>query len=59
MKPKLGRPTLPKTKARRVWIAARFTPAEARAVYNAIMRENEKKSKWIRDKLLSASKRKD
>jgi hypothetical protein len=55
MKPKMGRPTLPKGEAKGVLIGARFSPDEARQVDDAVKRAKQGKSSWVRSILLSAA----
>jgi hypothetical protein len=55
MKPKMGRPVLPKGEAKGVLIGARFSPDEANKVHAAIRREKLVKSEWVRKTLLSAA----
>jgi len=56
MKPKMGRPKLPKNKTKGVLIGARFSPEEAKQVNDFAHRSTEGKSEWIRNTLLSATK---
>ena len=56
MSNKVGRPKVPKSKAKAVLIGARFAPDEARQVSEAAKRANLDKSKWVRSTLLAASK---
>ena len=55
MKPKMGRPTVPKAKKRGVFMIARVSPEENRAIIAAINRAKDAKSAWIRKVLLSAA----
>ncbi len=55
MKTKMGRPNLPKGKAKGVILAARFSPNESKRVLDAVRRSNQKKPDWIRNALLSAA----
>jgi hypothetical protein len=57
MKPKMGRPPLPKGTTKGVLIGARFAPDEAEQVQNAVKRAKQVKSEWVRTVLLSASKK--
>lgn len=57
MKPKVGRPKLPKGKAKGVLIGARFSPDEAIIVTDAVRRADANKSDWVRKKLIEAAKR--
>jgi hypothetical protein len=52
---KMGRPRLPKSKAKGVLIGARFSPPEARIVVEAVKRAKRVKSEWVRTVLLSAA----
>lgn len=56
MKPKLGRPKLPKDQARGILVGARFSASEARQVVDAAKRSKLSKSEWVRKVLLSAAK---
>jgi hypothetical protein len=51
----MGRPKIGTEKARGVFIAARFTPVEAKQIHSAINQSRQTKSDWIRKNLLSAS----
>ncbi len=55
MKPKMGRPTLPKGEAKGVLIGARFSTDEAKQVEAAANRAKQNKSAWVRDVLLSTA----
>jgi len=55
MKPKMGRPKLPKGEVKDVLLGAKFAPDEAKQVHAAVKRENMGKSEWIRKTLLSAA----
>jgi hypothetical protein len=55
MKPKMGRPNLPKGEAKDILICARFSPDEAKQVHDAVKQSGKKKSEWVRNILLSAS----
>ena len=55
MSTKMGRPRLPKGKAKGVLIVARFSPPEAKIVTNAVRRAKAVKSQWVRMCLLSAA----
>lgn len=55
MSTKMGRPRLPKSKAKGVLIGARFSPPEAKAVEAAVRRAKAVKSQWVRMCLLSAA----
>jgi len=57
MTKKMGRPVLPKNKARTGFVGARLQLAEAREIQNAISKSGRTKSDWIRDALLSAARR--
>lgn len=51
----MGRPRLPKGKAKGVLIGARFSPPEAKIVVDAVRRARIVKSQWVRMCLLSAA----
>ena len=55
MRAKMGRPKLPKGKAKGVLIGARFSPPQARIVVEAVKRAKRVKSEWVRTVLLSAA----
>lgn len=55
-KEKLGRPRLPKGKARGVLIGARFSADEAKTVDSAAKRASKGRSEWVRTTLLDAAK---
>ena len=55
MKPKMGRPKLPKGEVKTILIGAKFAPDEAKLINAAVKRKNTDKSKWIRKTLLSAA----
>ena len=55
MKPKMGRPVLPKGEAKGVLIGARFSPDEASKVHAAVKQAKLIKSDWVRKTLLSAA----
>jgi len=52
MKPKMGRPKLPKSKVRAVLVQARLSPEENKAIAEAVKRAKASKSDWIREALL-------
>ena len=52
---KIGRPKVPKSRAKAVLIGARFAPNEARQIESAADRSKQDKSKWIRKILLLAA----
>ncbi len=56
MKPKMGRPKLPKGETKGVLIGARFSPDEAKQVELAVEKLQQNKSKWVRNTLLIAAK---
>jgi hypothetical protein len=56
MKKKMGRPMMAKT-AKDVLIGARFGSDEAKQVQDAVKRANMGKSEWVRNTLLSATKK--
>jgi hypothetical protein len=55
-KPKIGRPKLPKSKARAKYLSLRLRPDEQREVDGAIERSGKSKSDWLRDVLLTAAR---
>jgi hypothetical protein len=57
MKPKMGRPPLPKGEAKGVLIGARFSPDEAQRVVKAAANAKQGKSKWVRSVLLTATEK--
>lgn len=57
MKPKMGRPVLPKGQAKGVLIGARFSADEAKEVHKAAKRSGKNKSEWVRNTLLSTAQR--
>lgn len=56
MKPKMGRPKLPKGTTKGVLIGARFSPDESKLVHDAVKRAGLGKSEWIRNTLLAAAR---
>jgi hypothetical protein len=56
---KIGRPKVPKSRAKAVLIGARFARDEAKQIESAVNRSNQDASKWIRKSLLWQSKRVD
>jgi hypothetical protein len=57
MKPKMGRPKLPKGEVKDVLIGAKFSPDESKQVHDAVKRSGVGKSKWIRKTLLTAAQK--
>jgi hypothetical protein len=55
MKPKMGRPKVPKAKLRGILIQARLSPEEDKTIKSAIRQSGDGKSEWIRKALLSAA----
>lgn len=55
MKSKMGRPKVPKRKARAPGISVRFTPEERKAIDTAITASGLTQSNWARKVLLAAS----
>ena len=55
MKPKIGRPKLPKAEFRGVLMQARVSLDEGKAINGAIRQSGQGKSDWIRKALLSAA----
>jgi hypothetical protein len=52
---KLGRPKLPKNRAKAVLFAARFTQQDAKPISLAIQRSGKSKSQWVRQSLIEAA----
>ena len=57
MKPKIGRPKLPKGKAKGFQIGVRFNDGEAKKIKNAISKSGLKNADWARNTLLSEADR--
>lgn len=57
MKPKMGRPTLPKGTANTVLFAFKIAPKDAEAIHDAIKKSGMAKPAWAREKLLAAARR--
>ena len=59
MKPKLGRPKIPKAKLRGILIQARLSPEEYKTIEAAITQDSESKSEseWVRKALLTTANR--
>jgi len=55
MRNKAGRPKMAKSKAKGLFVAARFTPSEAKQIDSAVEVSGETKSAWVRKTLLSAA----
>jgi hypothetical protein len=55
MKNKVGRPKLGKQNAKGAQFAARFTPAEAKQIKEAIRAAGQSNSDWMRQALLFAA----
>ena len=55
MKPKMGRPKLPKAEFRGILMQARVSPDEGKTINGAIRLSGHGKSDWIRKALLSAA----
>jgi hypothetical protein len=53
----LGRPKVPKEKAKAKWISARFSPEEAEEINAAITGSGKTKSNWVREALLETARR--
>ena len=49
MTSKVGRPKVPKSKAKTILVGAQLSPAEAQSVENEVARVGRDKSKWLRD----------
>jgi len=52
MKPKMGRPKLPKAKVRGILVQARLSAEEHEAMAEAVKRARASKSEWVRQALL-------
>jgi predicted HicB family RNase H-like nuclease len=52
MKPKMGRPKVPKAKLRGIIVNARLSPEEHKKILEAVERSKDSKSDWIRKTLL-------
>ena len=50
---KMGRPKVAKSQFKGVYIGARFSPDEARQVEANVKKSKQKKSEWIRGRLLA------
>jgi hypothetical protein len=59
MSTKMGRPKLPKNRARGVLVGARFSSPEAKTISRAAIKSDQGKSEWIRRTLLWAAQRED
>jgi hypothetical protein len=55
MKPKLGRPKMPKGTANNVLFAVRVAANEARKIQTAIRKSGQKKPDWARNALIHAA----
>jgi hypothetical protein len=55
--PKMGRPKLPKSEFRGVFVSTRLSPLEYQEVAKAIRESGDAKTEWIRKKLLAAARR--
>ena len=55
MKPKMGRPKVPKAKLRRILVQARVSPEEYKPVVGAVRRSGLSESEWVRKALLTAA----
>jgi len=56
MKPKMGRPKVPKSKLRGIIVNARLSPEEDKELQAAIAKSPHNKSEWIRQALLSTAR---
>jgi len=54
---KVGRPTLPKTERRALFISTRLSPEEYEEVEAAVKSSGEAKTEWVRKKLIAAARR--
>ena len=57
MKPKMGRPKLPKGEVKNILHGAKFAPDESKQINDAVLRAAVGKSEWIRSTLLTAARR--
>ena len=57
MKPKMGRPKVPKAKRRGIIVNARLSPEEHRKIKAAIEKTSESASDWIRRALLDCAEK--
>jgi hypothetical protein len=57
MKPKMGRPKLPKGEKKNVLLGAKFAPDESKQIHAAVLRAAIGKSEWIRNTLLTAARK--
>jgi hypothetical protein len=55
--PKVGRPSLSNKEKRGKFISTRLTPAEYKAIVDAIKASGDWKTEWVRKKLLAAARR--
>ena len=55
MKTKMGRPKLPKTQARSIFMTTRVNISEEQAIKAAIKASKMDKTEWLRNALLSAA----
>jgi hypothetical protein len=55
-KSKIGRPKVPKSRARAKYLSLRLRPDEQREVDAAIERSRKSKSDWLRDVMLAAAR---
>jgi hypothetical protein len=58
MPKKMGRPRIPKKKARLHFVGTRLLAEEDREIQDAVRRSGQTQSDWIRDALLSAARKK-
>jgi hypothetical protein len=58
MKTKIGRPKLPKGRAKGVLMAVRVAEADESVIAQAIKRSGQKKAEWLRGALLAAATQK-
>jgi uncharacterized protein (DUF1778 family) len=56
MKPKMGRPKVPKAKRRVIIVNARLSPEEDKVLQAAIAKSPHNKSEWVRQALLSTAR---
>lgn len=55
--PKVGRPKLPKSDKRSLFVSTRLSPEEYKEIETAIKLSDMDKTEWIRTKLLAAARR--
>jgi hypothetical protein len=53
-----GRPKLPETEARSIFISTRLSVGESQVIREAIKRSGMKKTEWVREELLRSARKK-